>query len=115
MRTLLPLFALLALFSGCATAPVEYYYGSYSRSLYRSKKDNTPASIAKHRETLEDIIRTSEKRGIKVPPGIYCEYGYLLAKEGNPEADRYFNLEVKTYPESEKFVTFVRTQLKPQS
>jgi hypothetical protein len=98
--------------AGCSTPPVSYYYGNYSRTLYRSKKDNTPESLAKHRHALEDIIRTSEKRGVKVPPGIYCEYGYMLAKEGNPESDRYLSLEVKTYPESERFVSFVRTQLK---
>lgn len=103
---------LLVVLAGCTTPPVSYYYGSYSRTLYRNKKDNTPASVEKHRQTLEDIIRTSEKRGIRVPPGIYCEYAYLLAKEGKPEADRYFSLEVNAYPESERFVAFVRAQLK---
>lgn len=103
---------LLVVLAGCTTPPVSYYYGNYSRTLYRNKKDNTPASVEKHRQTLEDIIRTSEKRAIRVPPGIYCEYAYLLAKEGKPEADRYFALEVKAYPESERFVAFVRAQLK---
>ncbi len=111
MKSVLPLL-FLAVLAGCTTPPVSYYYGNYSRTLYRSKKDNTPASLEKHRQTLEDIIQTSEKKGTKVPPGIYCEYAYLLAKEGKPEADRYFSLEVKTYPESERFVTFVRAQLK---
>ena len=108
------LFALIAvvLLAGCSTAPVNYYYGDYSRTLYRSKKDSTPASLAKHRSTLEDIIQKSAKRGSRVPPGIFCEYGYLLAKDGSPEADRYFALEVETYPESKKFVDFVRGQLK---
>ena len=103
---------LLALLAGCTTPPVSYYYGNYSRTLYRSKKDNTPESLVKHSQSLENIIQTSETKGIKVPPGIYCEYAYLLAKDGKPEADRYFSLEVKTYPESERFVTFVRAQLK---
>jgi hypothetical protein len=108
------LFAILALtlFAGCTTAPVNYYYGDYSRSLYRSKKDTTPASLAKHRATLEDIIQKSEKRGSRVPPGIFCEYAYLLAKDGSPEADRYFALEVESYPESKRFVDFIRAQLK---
>lgn len=109
---LLPLLGLLLL-SGCVTPPVNYYYGNYSQALYRSKKDNTPASLEKYRHSLEDIIQTSEKKGLRVPPGIYCEYAYLLAKEGSPEADRYFSLEIKTYPESERFVSFVRAQIKP--
>jgi hypothetical protein len=111
MKSLFVLIA-VALLAGCSTAPVNYYYGDYSRTLYRSKKDSTPASLAKHRSTLEDIIQKSAKRGSRVPPGIFCEYGYLLAKDGSPEADRYFALEVETYPESKKFVDFVRGQLK---
>jgi hypothetical protein len=112
MKRFLPPLLGLLLLAGCATPPVNYYYGNYSRTLYRSKKDNTPASLEKHRHSLEDIIQTSEKKGIRVPPGIYCEYAYLLAKEGSPESDRYFSLEIKTYPESERFVSFIRAQIK---
>jgi hypothetical protein len=112
MKSGLPLLVGLVLLAGCTTPPVNYYYGNYSRTLYRNKKDNTPESQAKYRQSLEDIIQTSAKKGIKVPPGIYCEYAYLLAKEGNQEADRYFSLEETTYPESARFVTFVRNQLK---
>src|SRR5688572_22755257 len=90
--------------TGCVTPPVNYYYGKYSQTLYRTKKDETPASLAKHKTSLEDVIQTSERKGYRVPPGIYCEYAYLLAKEGSAESGRYFALEVKTYPESEKFV-----------
>ena len=106
---------LLFLFAGCVTvAPVDYYYGNYSNTLYRSKKLSTPESLEMHRNTLEDIIQKSENKGRRVPPGIYCEYAYILSKEGNPEADRYFSLEVETYPESERFVTFVLSQLKTE-
>jgi len=109
------LLSLLLLLGGCVTAPpVEYYYGNYSRTLYRSKKVSTPERLEIHRQTLEDIIEKSEKKGIRVPPGIYCEYGYVLSKEGSPEADRYFSLEIETYPESERFITFIRSQLKNQ-
>lgn len=103
--------ACAALLSGCVAPPVSYYYGNYSRTLYRNKKDNTAASLEKHRASLLDIIQTSERKGLRVPPGIFCEYGYLLAKEAKPESDRYFSLEIKTYPESERFVSFLRTQI----
>ena len=107
---LLPLS--LVLLVGCATTPpVEYYYGDYSRTLYRSKKASTPESLEKHRQTLEEIIEKSNEKEIRVPPGIYCEYAYILAKEGDPEAEVYFSLEIETYPESERFVTFVQSQL----
>jgi hypothetical protein len=115
MKPCLSLIVGLFLLAGCTTPPVSYYYGNYSRTLYHYKKDNTPASLAKHRHTLEEIIQTSEKKGIRVPPGIYCEYAYMLAREGNPAADNYYNLEVKTYPESERFVSFVRAQSKNPS
>lgn len=111
MKRILILLPGLLLFTGCETPPVSYYYGQYSQTLYRSKKDNSPASMAKHRHTLEDIIQKSEKKGLRVPPGIYCEYAYLLLKEGDPNADRYFALEVHAYPESERFVSFIRTQI----
>ncbi len=96
---------------GCATRPVNYHYGNYSRTLYRVKKDSTEESRAKHRASLQEIISTSERKGWRVPPGIYFEYGYILATEGNVDADRFFELEVKTYPESERFVSFVRSQM----
>jgi hypothetical protein len=112
MRLLCLLFLAAALLEGCVSKPIDYYYGNYEQAYYHSKKDGTPSSIAKYRASLEDIIKTSGERHLRVPPGIYLEYGYLLAKQGNPDADRYFNLEVTTYPESARFVTFVRSQIK---
>ena len=111
MRLLLLLLGGVAVFSGCATQPVNYYYGQYSQTLYRSKKDETPATLATHKKTLLEIIQKSADKGYRVPPGIYLEYGYLLAKEGDKEADRYFSLEATTYPEAARFVAFVRSQI----
>ena len=98
---------------GCATPPpVNYYYGSYSRALYHAKKDGTPASIESYKKALRDVIDKSQKKNFRVPPGISCEYAFLLAKEGNPDAETYFALEVQTYPEATRFVEFLRAQLK---
>lgn len=111
--TRLILFAITGLLlTGCVTAPVEYYYGAYSKTLYHSRKYNTEEALDRHKKTLEDIIETSGKKGVRVPPGIYAEYAYLLALGSNPEAERYFSLEVSTYPESERFVSFILAQLK---
>jgi hypothetical protein len=112
MRLPYSLFLAAALLGGCASKPIVYYYGNYERTYYHSKKDGTASSIAKYKESLEDIIQTSSEKNLRVPPGIYCEYGYLLAKQGSPDAERYFNLEVTTYPESARFVALVRSQLK---
>jgi len=108
------LAAVALLLGACATKPIDYYYGNYEQAYYHNKKDNTPAATAKYQKALEDIIKTSEKRGIRVPPGIYCEYGYLLAKQGNANAGRYFDLEVQTYPESAKFVALLKSQITKQ-
>ena len=98
--------------SGCTTPPLKYYYGKYSTTLYRTKKDGTPGSLENHKNSLVKIIQTSKERGYRVPPGIYCEYAYLLSNEGNPEAEKYFALEIETYPESERFVGLIRNQIK---
>lgn len=111
MRRLLFALLVTTFLTSCASPPIRYYFGDYSKTLYRTRKDNTPESLAKHTKTLEKIIAKSQADGLRVPPGIYCEYAYLLAKAGDPGADRYFSLEVSTYPESEKFVSFIRAQL----
>jgi hypothetical protein len=111
-RFLFPLFCLgLLIFSGCAAPPL-YYYGNYSRTLYHAKKDGTPESLKKHMATLLEVIEKSKDKSLRVPPGIYCEYGYWLAQEASSDADRYFALEVQTYPESARFVELLRSQIK---
>ena len=112
MRALLLLSLCVGILSGCnSAAPVNYYYGKYSQTLYRSTKDSTPASLAKHKQSLEDVMKTSKTKGFRVPPGIYCEYAYLLAADNDPAADGYFSLEIEAYPESTRFVSFLRSQI----
>ena len=109
----LTLICLVSLASGCATQPQLYYFGDYSRTLYHLKKEPTPETYARHEKSLRNVIETSNKKNLRVPPGIYCELGYLLNTQGKAaEAENYFNLEIQTYPESVKFVTFVRNNLK---
>lgn len=99
--------------AACAT-PKEpvYHYGSYARTLYHSKKNTSPELLAKHQHELLSIIAKSKERGLRVPPGIYCEYGWLIAHEGKvAEAEAYLALEQQTYPESVAFVGFLRSQL----
>jgi hypothetical protein len=93
--------------SGCA--PVahhpQYYWGNYSHALYKNKKDHTPESYQEYKNALADIMEKSKTKGLLVPPGIYSEYGFILAQEGKfEEAQVYFNLEKEKYPESKIFV-----------
>ena len=100
---------------GCVTRPKPpiYYYGAYPQTLYKFKKDPSPASSAKHQASLEAVIKVSKEKNLRVPPGIYCEYGYLLWQKGqHSDAETQFNLEMQTYPESVVFVTLVLKTLK---
>lgn len=82
-----------------------YNWGEYSASLYNLKKTPNDEALKKHKETLMKIIEQSKENGLRVPPGIYCEYANILIKEGkNKEALPYLELEEQTYPESSVFV-----------
>jgi hypothetical protein len=82
-----------------------YYWGNYSNSLYNFKKNPDESTKKSHIESLEKIINKSNYHGKKIPPGVYCEYGYyFLLEENYLEAKKYFELEKKLYPESTKFV-----------
>jgi hypothetical protein len=82
-----------------------YIWQNYSASLYTLKKSPSDANLKNHKDVLLSIIDESKKENCRVPPGVYCEYGYLLLKEGNKEeAFRYFDLEETTYPESTVFI-----------
>lgn len=107
MRKIVVLSAvlLMAALAGCGTPRGLYYWGDYSSTLYAMKKNPDEKTIKEHTEMLNKIITYSEKFKKRVPPGICCEYGYMLLKAGNePEARKYFEMEVKLYPESKLFV-----------
>lgn len=96
---------------GCATQKPMYSWGNYSSSLYKLKKDPNDENLQNHKQVLVKIMEDSKENNLRVPPGVYCEYGYLLLKEGkNDEAFRYFDLEEQTYPESRVFIQRLKTQ-----
>ena len=79
------LVASLFFLGGCAATVTEagYYWGDYSQTLYKYTKDPNETTLAAHVEELEDIISTSDEKGLKVPPGIHAELGYIKARQGN--------------------------------
>ena len=98
------------LISACAKPPVTYYWGDYSATLYDAKKSPTAETLQKHKDALVQIIQESNRQSLRVPPGVYAEYGYLLLKEGNTtEGVKYLDLEAETYPESKAFIERVKT------
>lgn len=94
----------LCLFLVSCTKPI-FYWGNYSQTLYRMKKNPDEKSRNEHKDELLKIMKESKKKKNNVPPGVYCEYGYLMYQEDNfDEALKYYELEKETYPESKTFV-----------
>lgn len=102
-----------SLFAGCATANKPMYsWGDYSSSLYSVKKDASDDNVTKHKQVLLRIMDDSKEKGLRVPPGVYCEYGYILIKEGKADdALSYLDLEEQTYPESKVFIQRLKSQV----
>jgi len=110
-RLALSVVAACVLLSACAKAPLTYNWGEYSSSLYKLKKDPSDENLQAHKEVLVQIIQGSNQQSLRVPPGLYAEYGYILVKEGKIEQGiRYLDLETQTYPESKVFVERVKAQ-----
>ena len=97
----------LLLLSGCVTTPQNgLYWGNYSHTLYEVKKSGDENSFKKHMNELHKIISTSEKRNLKVPPGIFAELGQLYQKDNKPqEAMSFYQREVAAYPESKQLMS----------
>jgi hypothetical protein len=110
IKNLFYLFSLVFLI-GCAPQPL-FYWGDYSSSLYDYKKSPDEKTLAAHEKSLLDIIVTSPKKHLHVPPGIYAEYGYLLINDGKEnEGLEYFDKEIVLYPESKVFVQRLKDEL----
>ena len=110
-KSIVLLILSVILLTGCVKS--QYYWGYYSYTLYKYKKAQTDETLEKHKMSMEKIIRKSEDKEKRVPPGIYCEYGYYLIQEGDvAQGMEYFDKEVKAYPESETFINTLKSQLK---
>jgi len=92
----------LFLLSGCATklSQSNLYWGQYSQTLYKVKKEPSTASKLAHENELKAIVKKSLEMHIKVPPGVYAELGmYAIDRGESSTAQSYFKMEQDTYPE----------------
>jgi len=102
---LLILIFLVAVVTCSCAAPKMYHWGDYSNSLYNSKKNPSDENLLKHKQVLEEIVKQSNEKSLRVPPGVYAELGYIYFRQNNgKEAERYFELEKQLYPESTVFM-----------
>lgn len=108
----------LALLSGCAAQVTEagYYWGNYANTLYAYAKSPSDETLAQHVTELREIIAESKERGLKVPPGVLAELGYIEAQQGNNEAALgHYEAEMQLYPESRVFLERLTAQNKERS
>ncbi|MEQ9396124.1 DUF4810 domain-containing protein [Haliea sp.] len=92
----------LTLLVGCSTVTeAGYYWGNYSSTLYAYTKSPSDVTQLAHIETLQDIVDKSNEKGLRVPPGIFAELGYLSSKRNEVGlAIAYYDEEARLYPES---------------
>ncbi|MDA5193302.1 DUF4810 domain-containing protein [Govanella unica] len=96
LGVLAPLILMLA---ACSTAKQKYAWGGYEGTLYNYYKNPTEAKRAA--EAISKNITTAESKGLKVPPGLYAEYGYLQLELGAADqAIVSFEKEKAAWPES---------------
>lgn len=91
----------LLMLTGCATQ--KYAWNGYDDSLYSYYKH--PENKQRYIEHLNYIIEKAEQAKVKVPPGIYAEYGYMIYEAKDyPRAIVYFQKEEGAWPESTFFM-----------
>lgn len=96
LMLLVPAAALLA--AGCGPKQM-YTWRGYDDALYAHYK--SPQDHAKNIERMQTIVTETEAAGVKMPPGVYAEYGYALLEESRfDESATYFKKEKETWPES---------------
>lgn len=102
---------LVFVLGGCYQTSL-YYWGNYSNTLYKYKKAPSDETLQDHKKSIEKIINQTGSYKKPVPPGIYSEYGYYLLIEGQYlEAQQYLDMEIQTYPESEKFINALLNEI----
>ncbi|MBV7316545.1 DUF4810 domain-containing protein [Shewanella sp. NIFS-20-20] len=105
MKKSLLLCATLLLTACVQITETGYYWGNYSETYYQYIKSPSEATVTDHLASLQDIIHYSAEKGLKVPPGIYAELGYIYAQRGETQqANSMYAKEAELYPESAKFL-----------
>lgn len=83
--------------TGCQTSQGLYHWGDYESGLYEYYKNPS------EQEALtKQLLTLIEKESVRIPPGIYAEYGTLLLQQGKKqEAIMFFEKEKELWPESQ--------------
>ena len=104
---------ILIVLCGCAATPPYVYYGDTSHNYYRYVKNRDAKSLEQYKKSLELVFKHSQKKGIKVPPGLYCDYALImLTLNQNDVAKEYFQKEKVNWNESQPLMDFLLQRYK---
>jgi len=93
---------LASLLTGCA-GPSIYHWGKFEDGLHERYVGQNHAEADVY---LFETISAAEQQNLRVPPGAYADYGFVLFKRGDREgAISYFEKEKRMFPESSAFMT----------
>jgi hypothetical protein len=83
---------------GCAPKTL-YYWGGYEDYLYEiNMNSNTEGAF---NILSEAVTKAENNQEIKLAPGLYAEYGFMLYQKGRTdEAVHYLKKESEAFPES---------------
>jgi len=102
------------LLGSCSTGQL-YYWDNYTMTSYNVKKEPTEKNKSEHTSVLKRIIEKSQKNRMRVPPGIYAEYGFVLMNDNKvDEGVKFLKLEKETYPESATLMDLVINKIGKQ-
>ena len=95
--------------AGCAT-PSLYHWGTFENGLHTRYVDLDHAQADAY---LLQTIGAAEQQNLRVPPGAYADYGFLLFKRGDSKgAIANFEKEKLLFPESSAFMTKLIERIK---
>jgi hypothetical protein len=87
------------IYIGSCAPPTLYYWGNYEGYLYEMNMKSDPEGA--FNILSEAVNHVENKEGIKLAPGLYAEYGFMLYQKGRiDEAAHYFRKESEAFPES---------------
>src|SRR6187455_2783581 len=94
---------------GCAQ-PSIYHWGKFENGLHQRYVNQEHAQADVY---LLETIGAAEQQNLKVPPGAYADYGFVLFKRGDRAgAIAYFEKERLLFPESSAFMTKLIERIK---
>lgn len=96
--------------SGCVSQNQSLYYwdGLYAKSVY--EYINQDGDINEQIANLEKLIQKSYEKNRPVAPGVYAHLGLLYSNLGdNAKFISYLDKEAEIYPESRKYIEFLKS------